>query len=105
MGDPIELTTGKINSKEGGAVYEVLSNDRMQEDEYMTISAAIEGETRKHQAGQQETYMKNDKIEKALVQQAKTLKILKWISVILAIVVVFVSITVGFLIYIVVSYW
>ena len=103
MGDPIELTTGKVNKNEGGAVYEALSNNRMQEDEYMTISAAIDGDTRKHQADQQGAYAKNDQIEKALVQQANTLKILKVISVFLAITVAVVSVTVVVLIYKVVS--
>ena len=103
MGDPIELTTGKVNNNEGGTVYEVLSNNRMQEDEYMTICAAIEGDTRKHRTDQQGVYAKNDKIEKALVQQAKTLKILKVISVILAITVAVVSVIVGVLIYEMVS--
>ena len=63
----------------------------------MTISAAIEGDTRTHQAYQQGVNKKIEKFEKTLTGLATTLNILKLVCVILSIVVVVVSITVGIL--------
>ena len=97
MDDPIEMSNISVsaNTRENGAVYEVLSQLRRQEDEYMTIGTAIKGDTIKHLDDQQR---KIDKLEKTLGGLAKALKTLKLVSVILACTVVVISITFGVLI-------
>ena len=97
MDDPIELSNVSVsaNGRENEAVYEVLSQHTRQEDEYMTISTAIKGDTIKNLDDQQ---WKFDKIEQTLGGLATTLKILKWTSVILAFTVVIISATFGVLI-------
>ena len=105
MDGPIELVNSaeNVNGRRGGTVYEVLSHDRMQDGEYMTIGSANEDDTGKHQAGQQGTNKKNEKIEKKLADQSKYLNILKLITIILTITVVITSVTFGVLIHKLVS--
>ena len=97
MDDPIELSNVSVstNGRENEAVYEVLSQQRRQEDEYMTIGTAIKGDTIKHFDDQQR---KIDKLETTLAGLATALKILKWVSVILAFTVVVISVTFAVLI-------
>ena len=106
MADPTELViaTENVNGRRGGTLYEALSHERMQDGEYMTIGSANEGDTSKHQAGQQDTNKKIDNIEKKLADQTKYLNILKLISVILASTVVIASVTFGVQIHELVSF-
>ena len=101
MDVPIELTITDENADGGrsGTLYEVLSQNRMQDDEYMTIGTAIDGNRRKQPPDQQQTDEKPYKIEQTLAEQAKYLNRLKLISVILTITVVVASVTFGVLIH------
>ena len=104
MDVPIELTitAENANGRRSGTVYEVLSQDRVQDSEYLTIGTVPEG-NRKQPSDQQRTDKKPDKIEQTLAEQAKYLNLLKLISVILTITVVIVSVTFGVLIHEMVS--
>ena len=101
MDVPIELTITAENAdgRRSGTLYEVLRQERIQNDEYMTIGTAIEGNRRKQPSDQQHTDKKPDTIEETLAEQAKYLNRLKLISVILTITVVVVCVTFGVLIH------
>ena len=99
---PIELSHVNVadNSNKDRTVYETLRHHRSEEDEYMTINTTLEGDTNKRQ-----NVDKNDEnIQKTLAGLAKSIKILKVVSIILASTVVITSVSFGVLLYHFVSF-
>ena len=93
------------NTRKGQNMYEIPMHDIMHESEYTTIGTAGEEDARKHQDTWKETTKRNDKIEMQLANQAKHFKVLKLVSLVLAIAIVAASVTFGILIKELVSYF
>ena len=101
--EPANVVVGYVNCIESETGYEEFNHNRTQESAYMAIGTTDNNGTNRHQSNPHGNSTKMDKFEKALVQLATTLKILKLISAILVIAVVVVSVTFGILIYKMVS--
>ena len=102
METPIELSHVNVadNSNNDRTVYETLRHDRVEEDEYMTIDTALKGDT----SNRQNVGKKIENVQTTLAGQAKSIKILKVVSIILVISGVITSLTFGVLLHNFVSY-
>ena len=96
------MELANANGRRGATVYEVLSHDGVQDNEYMSIGKALEGDKRKRQPDPKGSN-KQSNIDKTLAEQAKYLNMLKVVSVILAISMVIATVTFGVLIHELVS--
>ena len=102
METPIELSHVNVadHSNNDRTIYETLRHQRVEENEYMTINTALKGDT----SNRQNVDKKTENTQKTLARQAKSITILKVVSIILAISVVITSVTFGVLLHNFVSY-